>query len=104
MPKPEFEVIRDKDAFGPIQAEQRKQMQALAKVLDDYFNPTGKEGIVFAVLMTRTGDMKGGRVNYISNGVRSEMIEMTEEWLGRVKATDAGGSLANPPRLLPEDE
>lgn len=28
--------------------------------------------------------MEGGRVNYISNGNREDMISMVREWLGRV--------------------
>jgi hypothetical protein len=100
-----FELIREKDSHGPIQEAYRKQLNAIASVLDDFFNPTGTEGIVFTVLMARSGDMTGGRVNYISNGDRAEMIEMTEEWLGRVKGSvQPDDCLIHPPKLSPEEK
>jgi hypothetical protein len=104
-----FEEVRGKDSHGPLQAE-FQNMRTLAKMLDEYFNPGGKGGVVFTLLAAKSGDMQGGRVNYISNGDRAEMIEMLEEWLGRVKGEPVkkpgveGDCLESPPRLLPEDK
>jgi hypothetical protein len=106
MAEDEFETIRSKDSHGPIQAAYQNQMRAVASVIHEYFNPTGEEGVVFTMLLTKSGEMEGGRVNYISNGTRSEMIEMTKEWLARAEASEVveGNCLESPPRLLPEDK
>jgi hypothetical protein len=58
-----FEVIRDKDSHGPISIEYKDAMNRVAAVLDSAFNPTGKEGVVFTILLAKSGDMQGGRVN-----------------------------------------
>ena len=69
---------------APIEEQHRIKMNAIASVLDDAFNPTGTEGVVFTLFIAESGKMEGGRVNYISNGSRSDMISMVREWLGRV--------------------
>ena len=68
----------------PIEAQHRAEMNAIASVLDQTFNPTGTEGVVFTLFIAESGKMDGGRVNYISNGTREDMISMVREWLGRV--------------------
>lgn len=67
-----------------IQPQHRVEMNAIASVLDRAFNPTGTEGVVFTLFIAEAGKMEGGRVNYISNGHREDMISMVREWLGRV--------------------
>lgn len=69
---------------APIQPQHRVEMNAIASVLDQAFNPTGTEGVVFTLFIAEAGKMEGGRVNYISNGHREDMISMVREWLGRV--------------------
>lgn len=68
----------------PIEAKHRVEMNAIAAVLDNAFNPTGTEGVVFTLFIAESGKMEGGRVNYISNGNRDDMVSMVREWLGRV--------------------
>lgn len=68
----------------PIEAKHRAEMNAIASVLDQAFNPTGSERVVFTLFIAESGKMDGGRVNYISNGTREDMISMVREWLGRV--------------------
>lgn len=69
---------------APIEQKHRIEMNAIASVLDQAFNPTGTEGVVFTLFIAEAGKMDGGRDNYISNGHREDMISMVREWLGRV--------------------
>jgi hypothetical protein len=67
-------------------------MNALAVTLDEVLNgedcPVDQKKIGFILLTAKFGDIKNGRVNYISNGERSDMIKMMEELLGRFKKTE----------------
>lgn len=71
----------------PIQEQHRAIMNQIAKVLDEFFNPEGAEGpkIVFTLLVAEAGRMAGGRVNYISNGDRPDMLTMIRELLARME-------------------
>ncbi len=75
---------------APIEQKHRVEMNAIAAVLDKAFNPTGTEGVVFTLFIAESGKMEGGRVNYISNGHREDMISMVREWLGRVMGGFSG--------------
>jgi hypothetical protein len=69
-----------------IQGEFRDKMRVLADSLDRLFNedPKHKE-IGFALFSFRFGEVSGGRVNYISNGRRSDMITAVKEWVERAE-------------------
>lgn len=73
------------DDHQPIQKEYHDKMNVLANVLDAAFNPSGESKIVFSLFMAEVGNMEGGRVNYISNGKREDMLNMVKEWLGRAE-------------------
>jgi hypothetical protein len=71
---------------GPIQEEYHAMMNALAEAIDKVFNGN-KEGAdretCFVLLTTRFGDIKEGRVNYISNGERSDVVKTMRELIAR---------------------
>jgi hypothetical protein len=78
-----------------IQKEFRSLMNNLADTLNKIFNGDLVERpVVFTLLVARAGDISEGRVNYISNGVREEMITMMKEFIaraeGRYVETDDG--------------
>lgn len=71
---------------GPIEGAQRQMMNDLAEGLDKIFNgcATGKDKkIAFVLLTAKFGDIVEGRVNYISNGERDDMVSMLKELLAR---------------------
>ena len=83
---------------GPIQEQYRKQMNRLAKLIDEFFNgrrkPNRKPTVGFILLTAEFGKIEGGKVNYISNGNREDMIAMMREYLARVESRYSEGSEA----------
>ena len=84
---------------GPIQEEQRALMNALAEGLDDIFNPAlpglpRQKKIAFVLLTAYFGQVDDGRVNYISNGEREDMIAMLKELLARFEGQPMTGGNA----------
>ena len=81
---------------GPIQEQYRKQMNRLAKLIDEFFNgrrkPNRKPTVGFILLTAEFGKIEGGKVNYISNGNREDMIAMMREYLARVEGRYLEGS------------
>lgn len=80
----------------PIEAEQRKLMNALAEGLDHVFNGTRKghdRKVAFVLLTARFGDYDNGRVNYISNGERADIVSMMKELIARFEGrySEQGG-------------
>lgn len=69
----------------PIEPNFRAKMNGIAAALDDLFNPDGSGRIVFTLLVAESGKMEGGRVNYISNGERDDILSMLRELLGRAE-------------------
>lgn len=84
-----FKEVRGLGGHGDIQADQKQLMNDIAKALDEGFNgkdcPASERRVGFVLLTANFGQIDGGRVNYISNGDRPQMIEMMEELLGRFK-------------------
>jgi hypothetical protein len=68
-----------------IDENYRESMRALASAIDDAFNGTGPKRVGFALLSFEFGKIEGGRVNYISNGDRADMIVAVKEWLARAE-------------------
>jgi len=71
---------------GPIEETQRRRMNEIARALDEAFN--GKDGpktVGFALLTYQFGEnIEGtGRVNYIGNGERQDVITALRELIGR---------------------
>ena len=85
---------------GPIQEEQRVTMNALAHTLDEIFNPTKLPGLPrtkkvgFVLLTAYFGQIEDGRVNYISNGEREDMVAMLKELLARFEGQPETGGRA----------
>lgn len=79
---------------GPIQLEHRAMMNAIAQSLDDVFNPGDTRRVAFVVLTANMGDYEGGRVNYISNGNREDIVSMLKELIARFEGryADTGGT------------
>jgi hypothetical protein len=59
---------------------QEQMMQALAHALSTTLGPN----VGFVLLTSNFGEIDGGRVNYVSNGRREDMIAMMREYLARV--------------------
>lgn len=69
---------------GPIEGKHRKLMNRVARALDKRFKGYGFALFVFD--FDRTDG--GGRVNYISNGRREDMIVAVKEWIARAEGMD----------------
>jgi hypothetical protein len=70
--------------MAKIEEKYRQKMNLLGRVLDETFNPPGRpKKAAFVLLLAEFGDIKGGRVNYISNGDRADIISMLHEILAR---------------------
>lgn len=73
----------------PISPQYRARMNRLAKGIDEALNGKRKPGkkpvVGFILLTAEFGKIDGGRVNYISNGERADMIAMLREYLARVE-------------------
>jgi len=70
----------------PIQSEHFASMNVLANFLDETFNGDKKghdREISFVLLISRFGQIDNGRVNYISNGEREDIICMLKEITAR---------------------
>ena len=73
----------------PIQEEHRALMNALAHGVDEALNGPKQLGVTpkigFVLLVSEFGKIDGGRVNYISNGNREDMLAMCREYLARAE-------------------
>jgi hypothetical protein len=70
----------------PIRERYRAEMNATAAALDELFNGAAKgkdRKVAFMLLVSEFGQIDGGRVNYISNGERSDCRAMLKELLAR---------------------
>lgn len=80
---------------APIQAKFRKSMNAVARAIDEAFNgrrkPNRAPRVGFVLLVAEFGKIEGGRVNYISNGERDDMIAMLREYLARAEGRYSDG-------------
>lgn len=71
---------------GPISKEYFEQMNVIAKVLDELFNGDLKgleRKTGFVLLCFPFGEQIDGRINYISNGERSDVVNSLKELLAR---------------------
>lgn len=70
----------------PIDPRQYALMNDLARRLDAVFNGTAKgrdRKWGFVLLSFEFGNMEGGRINYISNGEREDIVIALKELLAR---------------------
>lgn len=71
---------------APIDDRYQAAMNRVAEVLDRQFNPViGERKVGFVLLISEFGKIEGGRVNYISNGERADMIAMMKEYIARAE-------------------
>jgi hypothetical protein len=70
-----------KHDHGPVEEKFRVQMQALGKGIDMILNPDGTKTTGFVVLMFELGTK--GRMNYISNADRDDMLTALKELVAR---------------------
>lgn len=90
-------------SHGPIQAEQLLKMQAIAEVLDKTFNGPALINVNgkkierpktwgFTLLVFEFGSPEDGRMNYISNAEREDMLTAMKEFIanaeGRLHTTE----------------
>ena len=69
-----------------IQSEHHAAMNALAVGIDDVLNGEVRpKRLGFILLVAEFGKIEDGRVNYISNGERADMLVMLREYLARVE-------------------
>jgi hypothetical protein len=69
---------------GPIEEAQRANMNAIAIALDDMFNGDQEpKKFAFVLLTAHFADYERGRVNYISNANRADIIAMMKELIAR---------------------
>ena len=80
---------------APIEEEYREKMNALAHVMDEYWNgeAKGKDRKVGFVLLVFEFGEKEGRCNYISNGAdRKDIVTLFKEQIKRFEgAPDVTG-------------
>ena len=80
---------------GPIPPRERASMDALANGIDMVLNGEDKpRKIGFVLLCAEFGQIDNGRVNYISNGRRDDMIAMMKEFIARAEGRYAEGGAA----------
>lgn len=78
----------------PIDPRHRANMNALATAIDQTLNgETKPKRLAFVMLAAEFGQIDNGRVNYISNGSREDMIAMMKEFIARAEGryVDQGG-------------
>lgn len=70
----------------PIDPRHRAIMNALASAIDQTLNGENpKKKLGFVMLVAEFGQIDNGRVNYISNGAREDMIAMMKEFIARAE-------------------
>lgn len=75
-------LLTGQDPDSKIQREYREKMNVLAELLDEYFNePNQPKTTAFALLIAPFGADPNGRVNYISNAERADMLKMMRTYI-----------------------
>lgn len=80
--------MKPQEPEQPIQSDFYQLMNKLAPALDNMFNgdaPKADRKVGFALLVFPFGDTAGGRVNYISNAERTEMLVAMKEFIARAE-------------------
>ena len=84
----------------PVDKRYVAQMNELAHVIEAWLNGPKQIGVEpkigFVLLVSEFGQIHDGRVNYISNGDRENMLVMMEEYLARARGCGAGQRLRRP--------
>lgn len=80
---------------GPIDPRHRANMNAMATAIDQTLNgPKKPKRFAFVMLVAEFGQIDNGRVNYISNGSRDDMIAKMKEFIARAEGryVETGGA------------
>ena len=73
-------------ATAPIEPKFREQMNVIANLLDDSLNgDTRPRTVGFLLLMFDFGNPDGGRMNYISNAQRADMLCAMKEFIAHAE-------------------
>jgi hypothetical protein len=78
-----------------IQQEYRARMNTLARMIDKRLNGAAvgtDRKLGFVLLVAEFGKIEDGRVNFITNGNREDMIDLLREYLGRLEGRVDDGS------------
>ena len=81
----------------PVQPKYTQFMNKIARAIDEAFNGKRKPGkeptVGFVLLVAEFNKIEDGRVNYISNGERADMIAMMKEYIARAEGrySETGG-------------
>jgi len=73
--------MSNKIGSGPIEKEYELKMKALGVAIDEFINPDGKQSNGFIVMMFKFGDTSAGRMNYLTNADRKDVITALKEQL-----------------------
>lgn len=74
---------------GEIDQEYIEKMNEMAKSIDAFLNGVERPRKVgFALLVFEFGNFDGGRVNYISNALRADMLAAMKEFIARAEGMD----------------
>lgn len=85
--------MSDHDNFDPAMARHGK---AIMMTIDEWLNPDPEnKKIGIAILMFPFGDDPDGRMNYMSNASRPEMIKAMKELLANMEGAAAGKGPVN---------
>lgn len=83
---------------GEIEQELRKAMTGVGELLDRVFNDDAPEKkIGFALLVFEFGCE--GRMNYLSNAKREDMIAAMKEWIARAEGRHIEETQTPPPEV-----
>lgn len=86
--------------MDPIAPDVNAQANAIAMTLDEFLNGEQLPGLPrkrkygFAVLIFEFGKAEAGRMNWISNGARAEMIVALKEMVAQLEARVHDGGRA----------
>jgi hypothetical protein len=70
----------------PVEPKYREQMNSIARSLDEAFNGAERpKRVGFSLFIFEFNKIEGGRVNYISNAPREDMLVAVREWLARAE-------------------
>lgn len=81
---------------APIEKEYVDQMNALAIAIDEIFNGTPEERgdkprtVGFVLMMFKMGDVAEGRMNYISNADRADVLTALKEQVAHFEGRHGG--------------
>lgn len=68
---------------GPLDSSYEQQMNALGRLIDEFFNPDGEKKTGFVLMVFPFGDVIGHRINYLSNADRDDIVATMKHQIAR---------------------